>query len=177
MGMPPKSVRNRGPTFTPGHRCEQTGKCIIHGIKPGAPFRSVNTCYMSLHSFVVIVLIYVTHNRPFSLSHRTPQPNRAPHMPTCRSRGWATKCRFHVTLSTRVPHASKRSKTTLLPTYEWAVRTSGLRMVKAILSTMHHAPEAQQGPTPRPRCHHKRAHHALCSPLTKLPILLICAAR
>ena len=70
MGMPPKSVRNRSPTFTPGHRCEQTGKCIINGIKPGAPFRSVNTCYMSLHSTVVIVLIYVTHNRPISLSHR-----------------------------------------------------------------------------------------------------------
>lgn len=69
LGMPPKSVRNRSPTFTPGHRCEQTGKCIIHGIKPGAPFRSVNTCHMSLHSTVVIVLIYVTHNRPISLSH------------------------------------------------------------------------------------------------------------
>eukprot|EP00966_Prymnesium_polylepis_P060856 1411444-Prymnesium_polylepis.1 len=43
-----------------------------------------------------------------------------------------------------------KSKTSLPPTYEWAARTSGLRMVAAILSTQHHAPEAQEGSTPRP---------------------------
>eukprot|EP00966_Prymnesium_polylepis_P133081 3075764-Prymnesium_polylepis.1 len=36
-------------------------------------------------------------------------------------------------------------------------------MVETILSTMHHAPEAQEGHTPRSRCDHKRAHHAACA--------------
>ena len=78
---PNLSVTAPRPSHTPGHRCEQTGKCIIHGIKPGAPFRSVNTCHMSLHSTVVIVLIYVTHNRPISLSHKNwlRNPSRTTH--------------------------------------------------------------------------------------------------
>ena len=73
---------------------------------------------------------------------------------TRRRRGWLAMCRFYITLNTRVPHASKRSKTTLLPTYECTVRINGPRMLATILSTMPHAPEALEGSTPRPRCHH-----------------------
>ena len=76
---------------------------------------------------------------------------------TRRRRGWDGMCRFCITLNTRVLHASKRSKTTLLPTYKCTVRTSGLRTLATIVSTMHHAPEAQEGHTPRPRCQHNRA--------------------
>ena len=57
---------------------------------------------------------------------------------------------FCVALSTDVPHAPNAPKSAHPPTFAWAVTTSGLRMVETILSTMHHAPEAQEGPIPRP---------------------------
>ena len=94
-----------------------------------------------------------------------------------RSRRWTAKCRFYIPLNTRVPHASKRSKTTLLPTYKCTVRTRWLRTLTTILSTMHHAPEAQEGHTPRPWCHHKRTQRGPCSPPTKQDTAPICAAR
>ena len=85
-------------------------------------------------------------------------------------------CRFYITLNTRVPHASKRSKTTLLPTYECTVRINGPRMLATILSTMPHAPEALEGSTPRPRCHHNSAQHAASPAPTRPGTSLTCAA-
>ena len=65
-------------------------------------------------------------------------------------------------------------KTSLPLIYEWAGLTRGAEVVKHTLSSLDSAPQAQEGPTPRPRCSQMRAHRAASLPQVQPPSVLDC---
>ena len=65
-------------------------------------------------------------------------------------------------------------KTPLPLIYEWAGLTRGAEVVKHTLSSLDSAPQAQEGPTPRPRCSQMRAHRAASLPQVQPPSVLNC---